>query len=280
MFRKREKKIFPPGTFIPFPARVAAIIHLCLAFSLLLWIASKPFLEDLFTIKSEKMALELVMKDPLFKEVRNDQRFQIEEKYKTISEKLKLSFLDKISAMYQILFLKTPPFEQAWLLFSLIIPILLLLRIEGAAQACCLLPILVLAYAIDNQSLKESDSSFDQNFFPSEQYITENYLDKPLSNSIIEQREELLNGWKRYLIYEWAHEQPEKDSDLFQKQARKGEFAFQVAHALKKPLKLNLSVNKTPSKEPLALLAIYFIWNCLFAWIAMRYVLKCNKLSV
>ncbi|MGZ3632816.1 MAG: hypothetical protein ACXWM7_00605 [Parachlamydiaceae bacterium] len=44
--------------------------------------------------------------------------------------------------MVELLLIKTPPLELVWLFFSILIPLLLLLRYEGAAQACWLLPII------------------------------------------------------------------------------------------------------------------------------------------
>ena len=61
MFRKRTKKIYPPGTFIPTPARVCAIIQLCVAFTVLIWNMATPFAGELFNVKSKMILYHDVM---------------------------------------------------------------------------------------------------------------------------------------------------------------------------------------------------------------------------
>ena len=69
----KKKKQFPPGTFIPTPARVAAIIQLCLAFSVILWCAGQPFMGELFAIKSKMILYQSVMGSPdLLKKGKDD----------------------------------------------------------------------------------------------------------------------------------------------------------------------------------------------------------------
>lgn len=269
MFRKREKRHFPPGTFIPLPARIAAIIHLCLAFILLLWIGSMPFLGDFFAIKSEMLLYESVLKNPLMENLPETKRQNLQQGYHQLQEELQLSFTQKLKSAFRLLCIDTPPLEQAWLLFSLIIPILLLIRIEGAPQACILLPVIALAYAVDCRMHAPQENLRD--LFPSEQYIVENYVGRPLSSSISKQKAELTKGWHDYLVLEWGLEQPENDPVLFAKQVQKGEFAFNIFRLQEHQGTIILKSKQKPARQSLGILGLYVLWNSFFAGIAMIY---------
>ena len=191
MFRKRQKKNFPEGTFIPTPARVCAIIQLCLAFSLILWYASEPFIGEIFTLKSKQLFYQDIMgipsKDHLSGESlerlsRNAERFsmlsveqqdQLTSSYQSLQNQLQRSFLEKIISMAGIFLGKIPAFELAWIVLSIIIPILLLKKIEGATQAVWLLPVLVAFYAADVRwfGAYGHASPPDAALFPSEQEL-------------------------------------------------------------------------------------------------------------
>jgi hypothetical protein len=276
MFRKREKKTFPPGTFIATPVRIAAIIHLCLAFSLLLWIMSQPFMGDLFAVKSEMLLYDAVLSKPQLMEALPTGDSQlILENYELLKADLQVPFLGKIKAMFQLLFVNTAPLALAWLFFSFAIPLLLLLRFEGAVQACWLLPVIVFAYSIDNQlNAPVEPSRSDLALFPTEEVIVRDYLKKPLSPEIAEQQIELTNGWKKYLIDMWVQEEPVKDPIMFQHQLDRGEFAFTVARIKARGQDSILAVKKIPYKQSPYVLALYLFWNCLFASIAMRFLIS------
>lgn len=272
MFRKRQKKIFPPGTFIATPARIAAIIQLCFAFSLLLWIVSMPFLGDLFAIKSERLlSQELLSKPALMETLSLPEQEAIKLYDESLKEKLQLSFSEKLKASMQLLFFQTAPFEQAWLFFSFLLPLLLLLRIEGAVQACWLLPILAMAYATDNLSYTPlPKNNLDISLFPTEAVLIQNYLKAPLSDSIAEQQKELTKGWKNYLVIEWASEAVSSNPEIYLTQVEKGEFAFNAKRLKMRSLKGLLAIEKEPERQSLAILGLYLAWNILFASLAMK----------
>lgn len=263
----RQKKKFPPGTFIATPARIAAIIQLCLAFSLSLWIISKPFMGDLFVIKSERLlSQELLGKPTLMEKLPVSDQEQIKVYDETLKQKLRLNFFEKLKASMQLLFIQTAPFEQAWILFSFLIPLLLLLRIEGAVHACWLLPILALGYAADNQvNAPLPGRNRDLDIFPTETLLVQSYLNRPLSDSIAEQKRELKEGWKNYLIIEWTNEAISNDPQDFLAQLEKGEFLFNVARLKNRKLQGLLAVEKGPERQSLGILGLYLAWNILFA---------------
>ena len=175
-------------------------------------------------------------------------------------------------AVLSILALQIPPFELAWIAFSIIIPLLLLLRIEGALHAVWLLPLIVLIYGIDNRlngtPLKISEES---KLFPSEDKLVQEYMTEPLSPSIFEQQKQLLGAWKKYLVTEWALEKPSPDEKQFDLQVEKGEHAFTIERLDKLPKDRLIDDDALfRKKEPIFLLSLYFLWNLFFAWIVTR----------
>lgn len=267
MFRKRVKKLVSPEIFLPMRQRVVAIIQLCIVFTLICWYSSEPFMGRHFAVKSKMALFERVMKiqdGELFSQLPIEEQQMLLSAHKTLQEQLEIPFLTKLKESLKLLALDIPPFEQAWLLFSLIIPILLLKRVEGAQAAAWLLPIIVLAYAADNQlNSVKSPLSVDEKLFPSEETILKDYLKEALSPSIFKQQEQLLAGWHLYLIKEWGKEEPSTNPSIFEKQIQKGEFAFTLERTKMTPLTIEGHVNQ---KMSLGLLAIYLSWNLFFAW--------------
>jgi hypothetical protein len=277
MFKKRQKKIFPPGTFIATPARIAAIIHLCLAFSLFLWIASQPFMGDLFAVKSELVLYEAVVeKQDLMEKLSTDDNLLVSKQYEILKDKLQIPFSAKSMMMLRLLIVQTPPWEQAWLFFSFIIPLLLLLRIEGAVQVCWLLPVITLGFCLNNQiNMLQLQNRSEYGLFPTEEYIVQRYLGGSLEGNILGQQNELNKGWENYLITEWAHESPADVMQVRDNQVVKGEFAFNIARIKARQNEKILAVDQVPQRQSLLVLFIYLMWNFFFAFMAQ----KANKKS-
>jgi hypothetical protein len=299
MFRKQQKKIFPPGTFIPTPARVMAIVQLCLAFTVILWNASQPFMGELFDLKSKQLLVYDVMGIPSehlsgsLAEIaktkkdrleRNAMRFQAlpatrQQEIAKLSnqwqQELQRTFLDKLQRSFHVLAFDIPPFEQAWLLLSLAVPILLLKRIEGAKYVVWLLPLTTLLYAVDNRWHAVSAISAEAQLFPTEQTLIQQYIKEPLDKDVFGQKSQLMQGWKRYLVIEWGKETPVKEPKLFEGQAEKGEFVFNLARLDAKKADRGgdaISKNRRPPQNPesLSVLAIYLFWNLSLALTAWR----------
>jgi len=288
MFRKREKKTFPPGTFIPTPARVCAIIQLCLAFTIILWHMAQPFSGELFGVKSNLLLYQDVMGIPshdnpteekLSRLKHNHERFQalpsiqkqeIATGYQAVQKELQRTFLDKFIQSWHVLAFEIPAFEQAWLFFSVIISILLLKRVEGAAFAVWLLPLLTALYAFDSRWEGVSSSHSEAHLYPTELILVTEYLDKPLSDNIFEQKDELQKAWQLYLIKDWAKQEPADDPTEQKLQAEQGEFAFNIMRIeWRSHNKPDNHPGKTPY-EPLWVLTLYLFWNTYFAYTAWR----------
>lgn len=287
----QRRKEFPPGTFIPAPQRLIAIGQLCMAFSLLLWYVVQPFMGEYFNLRSRMLLYEYVMgtSDLLKKKngqeeklERQAERFQLLpedqkkiliEDYQQIQGYAKRPTFQKILDGLHTLLLKIPPFEQAWMIFSIIIAILILLKVEGAKLAAWLLPLIVVAYSVDNQLAGKIFSSPDLKLFPTEETIIQNYLTEPLAASYLEQKEQLEKGWKRYLIDQWSINHKKEESQRLEE----AEFQFTLA-------RLNLLHAQPRSEwlntfhEKLSLISLLFFlaWNVLFAWMVSRPYIPIN----
>ncbi len=255
MFRKRVRKNFPPGTFIPTPARVAAILQLCIAFTLLSWQATLPFMGDLFATKSQMLVYKHLMgASQQFATLPEKQRTQILSDYDQLQKQLETPFLAKVKKGLQGLY-QLPLLEKGWILLALLTPILLLKKVEGAEPLVWLLPLLTLAYAVDNRLQGAPPAlTAEQRLFPSEELILNDYLKEPLKPSLAEQHEQLKRGWELYLVQNWG-----------------GDFAFTLARL--EALKNEPSAPKK-KQESLAFLALYLFWNLSFALIVQRSLKK------
>lgn len=266
--------------------RLFAILQLCFVFTAIASKGSDPFMGELFSFKSKALLYHYVMGDSTLmhashndegkkKLERNQERFkklpeemqkQFQNQLNELMQMTEKSFSHKLKEAVEILTMKLPVFERAWIFFSIIIAILLLLRNESARNAVWVLPIVLLLYAWDNQmNGSKGFISPDTKIFPSEEVIVNDYLREPLSKEILEQHAQLLRGWKIYLIKEWGLQEPSRDPFLFEVQAEEGEYAFNIARLEA------LGQEKTPfktfkEKESLFLIILYFLWNLWFAY--------------
>lgn len=277
----RRPKHFPPGTFIPTKQRMMAIAQLCIAFSLLVWYMVQPFMGEYFSLRSRMLIYEYTFgtSDLLKKEggekklERQAERFnQLPDQQKAILLKDYQQLQDygnrpvyqKILDGLHTLMIDIPPFEQAWILFSITIAILILLKVEGAKLAAWILPLIVLAYSLDNQLYGKYSSSPDMSLFPTEENIVQNYLHEPLSSSLFEQQEQLKKGWNHYLIDQWAINHSLSEEEKLEE----AEFRFTLArldalHDQPRSEWLNVFHAKL---HPFWLL-LFFAWNVWFAWV-------------
>ncbi len=266
-------------------AKVAAILQLCLVFSVILWVMVGPFMGSYFTTKSSQLLYKAVIGAPapegnikearaseLFAALPEKQRERIALGYQQVQQQTEKTFLGKSADAIRTLFLGLPSFTQAWLFFSFVISLMLLLRIEGAATAAWVLPLVALAYGYDNRfNGVSSGTAPDAVFFPSEQYLESTYLSEPLQGSFAEQNAQLTDAWRRFLIAEWLHETPNSDVTAFADQVERGEHAFHLAR-IEKRLEASDSMlnNSSFTKKPIPLLVVYVLANLGFAIVVNR----------
>lgn len=285
MFAKRQRKQIPPEIFISKPARICAIIQLCLAFTVIIGTLLQPFAGDLFTVKSKLLLYKNVMgiptpDEPLandslaahhkewFNGLEAEQQQAILRQYHKWQSKLSHSFWEKTVQAFRKLALRVPAFEQAWILFSIILSVMLLKRVPGAREAIWLLPLITVFYALDNRLYGQSMHEVgDAKFFPSEKILVERYIPtQSLSSDVFEQKTQLTQAWKLFLIHEWSREVPSQDLNVFEFQAEKGAFAFNA-------FRLSQSDGSEDHffyKQSFLTLFIFIFWNIFFAFQALR----------
>jgi hypothetical protein len=203
-----------------------------------------------------------------FKHLALKDQYLLTEDYQRLQSYAKRSTLKKIEDGFLFLFRDIPPFEQAWIYFSIVIAIFILLKKEGAKQAAWLLPFIVLAYAIDNQLTgKFYSPSPDYSLFPTEEMIVQNYLAEPLATAPLQQKEQLEMGWKQYLIEKWSSGIKENENEQYED----GEFNFTFARlTLLHGQPRSEWLHTFHTKLGLVTLFMYFLWNGLFAWSVSR----------
>jgi hypothetical protein len=246
--------------------KILILCHLSLAFTYFCWLLMQPYIKEMIIQKSELALYETVMKkDSLLRQLPPLDQVILLEGYAEARQNKGPSLLHEVGRLF---FIDTPPFALAWLFFSLVICLLLLFRIEGALLSVWLLPFCVIGYAY---FLYDSPQKRGESLFPSEEYVLTTYVESA-ENNAMGRRERLLLGWHRYLVQEWALEEPSEDLTLFSEQLDKGLFAFNVAR-LKwiiegKDDEIVLAGFTTPPS--LLRIACYFIWNLFFAWFINR----------
>lgn len=251
--------------------RICAIIQLCLAFSLILWVVAEPFTGEYFTTRSSLLLFQTATGKgdrfvPADKLARHAKRFdmldasqqrRVLEGYRNLEDYASRPFLSKLVDSGKALFLDLSPFTQAWIFFSIAIALLLLLHISGAAAAAWLLPVITLCYVIDNQMDGASPPALaEESLLPSEHELIAQYP----ANSLVA-------SWQQYLIRNWAQEAPSDDPQLFLEQVESGEHALTVAR-VERWMERNPSLRDRPvrpTRKPWPLLAMFMAWNLSFA---------------
>ncbi|MEM1282960.1 MAG: hypothetical protein AAGG81_05345 [Chlamydiota bacterium] len=262
MFKKpKKKRHFPPGTFIPTKARVLAILQLCIAFSVICYNLGAPFLGEVFEVREQQSLYQSIMNHHLFHELSATKQDEVIESYQELMAFGHRSFGVKLSEALRVFFMDMPPFKLAWVFLSVIVPIMLLKKVEGAKLAVWMIPLVTILYAIDSFLFYPSKPiSNEQQLFPIEDYLVDHYLQKPLSPTINEQKKELKEAWDRYLVTEWAGESKE-GKDL----VSQGAFAFNMAR-LEAREEDQRVLPHYEWKQPFLKLFLYLSWNFYFAY--------------
>lgn len=255
-----------------------AILQLCIAFTVICTNIGSPFLDELFVIKEQKLLHEAVLDSDHYKSLDSATTKSLEEEYAALIEKGRRPFLHKIGDSVKRISIDMPPFKLAWLTLSLIVPIMLLKKREGAKQALWLLPIVTLFYTLDNQLFYPTPPiSREVALFPTEELLVERYLNAPLSTSLIEQQQQLKGAWNSYLVDKWSDDAPPSDPADYHKQLSRAHFTFTVARLEARKFDKKNQPRYEWRQSPY-LLAIYTLWNLAFALCAALF-LKEKKLA-
>jgi hypothetical protein len=264
--------------------RGLAILNLVIVFTIISYHAGWPFMGQLFEDRGQDIMYQWVMGNPeLGKRLsmsermeRNAERFadlpdgkkaKITKSYEELQLRLNESWYSRLSRSFKILAFDLPALERTWLFLSFILSLLILFEIEGIRQAVWLLPLLAICFAIANQTLGYTPlPSADHELFPTEEWLIEKYIQRPLSQDIAKQRVELTLALNNFFIQEWANETPSNSIETFNLQVEKGEFAFHLAR-LEKILEQPLDKqNIFDQKRSWIGLFFFLLWNFLLAW--------------
>lgn len=229
--------------------RIFCIAQLCLGFIALLWVVLYPFLGAVYHFKAQLIPYETLFdQKELFFSLPAEQQELLENKYEQIK---RLSLATNAAEFFS----QIPIYEWAWIILAIVIPIFLLLRIEGSNQLIWLLPALCLL-SIFNENSRSNPS---QTTLPTEAYLVSSYLNHPLSGTSKEQFAQLRKAWETFLIVEYAKEQPSEE--IYEEQMARGLFLFKTEELKKKPIAALKYENSSKAN-----LILYFFWNLFFAF--------------
>lgn len=253
-------------------SRFLIILQLCFGFSLALYFLGYPFTGKLFQSKSDLLLIESVLGrqntllaiDPekaallepkasiqrsLFESLPKNEQLRIQEFHDSIQYSLQKPFLDKVWEGFGLLG-RLPKLELLWTALAIVLPIFLLLRNPRALPFVWLFPLIALGYAWNNQV----HGFHYKSVFPQDHQIL---VQKDAT------KEDWERAWRQYLVKEWGKETPSSNQEIYEKQAIKGEFFFNLARIQAISEDLSVSFWK---KKSLWLLVIYVIWNAYFAY--------------
>ncbi len=258
-----HKKYFPIPTFI----RFIIILQLCFGLCCTLWFLGYPFSYGYFKNKSDLLLIEAVLGIPdsflslnpekaeafieksrtrsaLYLNLPHSAKNHMQDSYQKVQLELNKSFFQKFYSG-ALLLTRMPLLEMFWVILAVAIPILLLFRIPQALLFMWLLPLVALAFALNNQI----NGTSPKQFFPSEKEI------------LALHKGEIENAWNAYLVSHWAHEIPSQDPEDLKNQVIKGEFYFNLDRA--QYISRDLSASLWEKRSPFTLL-LYVLWNLFF----------------
>ena len=144
---------------------------------------------DLYEVKSKLLIYQHVIEHPQFAILAPSEQMQIAADQNGWQAQLGTPYITKLGQSFAAILYGIPPLELTWIIFSVILSVLLLKKVQGAAEALWILPLLTVAYACDNQMNRpQLHLSAEQKLFPSEKILISEYLKEPLSRSVFEQQ--------------------------------------------------------------------------------------------
>lgn len=173
-------------------ARVAAILQLCVAFSIIVKVLMGPFMGDYFDLKSQMLLVEAVTGDEeRFSALDPNTAAMVSNEHIRLTRRLGASFGKKSKKGIQHLLFELSPFIQFYVFVSIVSGVLILKRIAGGVESAFLLTILALAFSFDNVWYAQNFMPPDHALFPTEEQLVQNYLDGEFSSGIIDQKKGL-----------------------------------------------------------------------------------------
>lgn len=238
-------------------ARIACILQLCVAFSVLLWILGSPFTEALYENKKSLGELKWITTEhsEMFQTLPQLEQNRLLTLQERVTIRMQEPFMQKLAKSVEGLFVGMPVSKLIWLLLAVILPIMVMKQTEGAREAFWMLPALAIIYAWQLMPLQTPES-----IYPTESYLESKYMEKPLAGSMEIQKNNLELAWKDYVVTEWSK------APAYATQAEK--FANGLYHFI---VQKTLMEQEQPVPKPGAwTLMCYVVWNLFAAFAVSR----------
>ncbi|WP_098038580.1 hypothetical protein [Estrella lausannensis] len=275
---------------LPFKLRFLSIIQLCIGFTLLLWMLLSPTLGKTYDDKKKLLLIESALGDTqgaAFK-LANDKEKQILERNQILSLSLTSDEKETLTALKRALverqeqrtlgtlFHETAtaffanPYTLLYVLFSITVPLMILLRKQAAAGALLFLPLTAALFAYDNLLFSPvKQKTEEERLFPEESDLKETFLEVMGGESTSFSLPLALDLW---MIQKHLNVAPSSDPEIFSLQKEEANYRFLTLRALSQKNYL-LSV-KPVERMDKATLSLYFFWNVFFAVTCYRLIRK------
>lgn len=130
--------------------RIYLILHLCVAFTLIIVLVGFPYLDQQLEINRQKKLIQHVQQNgDFYGALPSSMQQKITERYGALLD-AQNQWGKGIDGVLGALF-KGFIFYRGWLFFSVLVPIMVLLGKKGAREALVLLPLLAVFYGIDGR---------------------------------------------------------------------------------------------------------------------------------
>lgn len=266
---------------LPFKLRLLSIVQLCIGFTLLLWMILSPTLGKTYEDKKKLLLIESALGDThgaAFK-LASEKEKQVLERNQILSLSLSKEEKETLTALQKALIerqdLRTlgtliqettasffaNPYNLLYILFSIAVPLMILLRKQAAAAALVFLPLTAALFAYDNllfSPLKQKTE--EERLFPEEKDLQDTFLRKRGEENTPFSLQLALDYW---LIEKFLSANPSNDPELFSLQKEEASYRFLTLRALAQ--KNNLHSLKLAERMDMGTLALYFFWNAFFA---------------
>lgn len=235
---------------IPKSWRIVCIIQLCFAFTTLLWILGTPFTDELYKNKKALTSITWLtdLESNQYQNLTSPQKAKLEQIHNSALKAMQTTFLQKSAKSVESLFRQTPISKLTWLTLAFLLPLLVMKQVDGGRELFWLFPLLSLLYIWQVAPMKQPES-----LIPEESYLEQRYLSAPISGTVTEQREQLEEAWKNYVIAEWSQRGESKDEKF-----ANGMYHFVFESTVRE-------WEAPPAKPGIFTVAGYLVWNLIAA---------------
>lgn len=265
---------------LPLKLRFLSITQLCIGFTLLLWMILSPTLGKTYEDKKKLLLIESALGDThgAAFQLASDQEKQVLKRNQILSRSLSTEEKEALTTLQKTLIERQDHrtlgtliqettasffanlYTLLYVLFSIAVPLMILLRKQTAAAALIFLPLTAALFAYDNllfSPLKQKTE--EERLFPEEKDLQDAFLRNKEEENAPFSLQLALDYW---LIEKFLSVKPSSDLGLFSLQKEKASYRFLTLRALDQ--KNDLYSLKPAERMDKGTLAIYFFWNVFF----------------